>query len=157
MIDDNIIDLNQLKLIKKYPWQGKKTVLVGGCFDLFHYAHFLFLKGAKHEGEYLIVLLESDEFICNKKKREPVHTQKQRAEILASIIFVDMVILLPPNLSNEDYTNIVKLFKPAIVAVSENDEKMTIKKNQVKSVGGELKIVVPHFKNFSSSEILNSF
>jgi cytidyltransferase-like protein len=157
MIDNKITDLNRLKLIKKHPWQARKIVLVGGCFDLFHYAHFLFLKKARLEGEYLIVLLESDEFIRNKKKREPTHNQKQRAEILASIIFVDLIVLLPPNLSNEDYTNIVKLIKPAIVAVSENDEKMIIKKNQVKSVGGELKIVVTHFKNFSSTKILNSF
>ena len=62
-----------------------KVVLVGGCFDLLHYGHIAFLKEAKKHGDYLIVLLESDENVRRLKgEGRPFHTQKQRKEMLAS-------------------------------------------------------------------------
>ncbi|KKR72063.1 MAG: FAD synthase [Candidatus Roizmanbacteria bacterium GW2011_GWB1_40_7] len=33
-----------------------KKVLVGGCFDLIHYGHIVFLKEARKQGDYLIVV-----------------------------------------------------------------------------------------------------
>ena len=54
-------------------------VLVGGCFDILHFGHLMFLKNAKEEGKVLVVLLESDEFIKKFKHREPVHKQNERA------------------------------------------------------------------------------
>ena len=50
-------------------FKDKKIVLVGGCFDLIHYGHLKFLEAAKEQGDFLIVALESDEFI-KKHKRE---------------------------------------------------------------------------------------
>jgi cytidyltransferase-like protein len=155
MIKEKILSLNQLKSLKKYPWRLKKTVLLGGCFDIFHYAHYLFLKNAKKEGDYLILLLESDDFIRRNKKREPLHQQRQRAEILSSLVFVDLIILLPPNLTDLDYFQIVKLIQPQIIAVSQNDPKIVNKKKQAKAVGAKVKRVVPYFKDYSSTKIKN--
>ena len=72
---------------------GKKTVLVGGCFDILHYGHLRFLSQAKEKGEMLIVALESDTFIRKIKNKKPIHTQEQRAEILAHLNLVDMIIV----------------------------------------------------------------
>ena len=38
-----------------------KIVLVGGCFDVLHPAHVIFLEKAKKMGDFLVVILESDE------------------------------------------------------------------------------------------------
>jgi len=154
MKEYKIISWSNLKKLKSFPWQGKKTVLTGGCFDIFHYAHYLFLKKAKKEGDYLIVLLESDEFIRKKKNREPIHNQKQRAKILSALSFVDMVILLPYGLRDEDYLQIVKLISPTVIAVSAHDPKIKQKTKQAKAVGGKVKVVIDHLKNFSTTAII---
>ena len=85
--------------------QGDKldVVLVGGCFDILHIGHIRFLKAARKQGDSLVVALESDEFIRLQKRREPFHTQAERAEILAALRSVDTVILLPLLSTDEDY------------------------------------------------------
>src|SRR3712207_2220983 len=99
---ENILTLKQIGKIKQqYP--NKKIVVVGGCFDILHYGHVTFLKNAFKEGDILVVALESDEYIQNKKKRAPIHTQDQRAEILAALRIVSYIIKLPYFVSDEQY------------------------------------------------------
>lgn len=148
-----IISFSELKK-NKLLFEGKKTVLVGGCFDLIHYGHWHFLKKAKEEGDFLIVALEPDEFIKKKKKRVPVHTQRQRAQILSSLRMVDLVILLPFFSSNQEYFKMVKIIHPKVIAVTAGDPQLENKKRQIKTVGGKLKIVTPLLKKFSSSKII---
>jgi len=45
--------------------EKKELILVGGCFDLLHYGHITFLKNAKLPNSFLLVALESDEYIIN--------------------------------------------------------------------------------------------
>lgn len=135
-------------------WQGKRIILVGGCYDLLHYGHFSFLKAAKNEGDILVVALESDEFITKRKKRNPVHTQQQRAEILSGLEFVDIVLKLPFMKSDEDYRRLVEDVKPAIIAVTEGDSQLDNKKSQAAAIGAELKVVSPMVHSFSTSSII---
>ncbi len=131
----------------------KNKVLVGGCFDVFHYGHLTFLKNAKREGDFLIVALESDEFIKKHKKRDPIHNQNQRAEILSANIFVDMVVVLPLLKSNEEYFHLVKLIKPSVIATTEGDPQLDNKKRQAQTVSGQVKVVTRQLPHFASSRI----
>ena len=132
----------------------KKIVLVGGCFDLFHYGHLQFLKAAKKQGNYLIVALESDQFIKLKKKRLPVHTQNQRAAMLTELRTVNQVIKLPFLTNNKDYLTLVKKIKPAVIAVTAGDPQLKNKQKQAQTVGAKVKVVTPLIKNFSSTSII---
>ncbi len=136
--------------------KGEKIVLAGGCFDVLHYGHFTFLKNAKNEGDTLIIALEPDEFIRKKKKRAPVHTQLQRAEILAGLQIVDYVILLPFFESDSDYTELVKKINPAVIAITGGDSKKDKKQNQSSLVHAELKVVSPLLPEFSTTQITNN-
>lgn len=151
-----IISLEKFKK-NKLIFKEKKTVLVGGCFDLLHYGHLKFLKKAKAVGDFLIVALEPDEFIRKKKKRQPIHTQRQRAQILSSLRFVDLVILLPFFSSDQEYFDMVRAINPKIIAVTEGDPQLKNKEKQIKTIGGELKIVTPLFKKYSTSKIIKKF
>ena len=80
----------------------RKTVLVGGCFDILHFGHTRFLKKAKSFGDFLIVLLESDKHIKRLKgKNRPINNFMQRKEVLLSLKFVDKVIKVPDNPTNK--------------------------------------------------------
>jgi FAD synthetase len=148
---DKVISFARFKSLRKSI--AKKIVLVGGCFDIFHYGHLTFLKKAKQQGDKLVVLLESDETIKNKKNREVFHNQRERAEILAAIEFVDYIIPMEFVRRDEDYLKMVKEIKPALIAVTENDPQIENKKKQAESVGAKIIVVTPLIKKFSSSKI----
>ena len=152
-MEKNIFELSAIDKNKEL-WKNKKVVLVGGCFDILHYGHVTFLKKAKEQGNYLIVALESDEFIRTRKKREPVHNQQQRAEILIALAVVDAVVRLPLMAGNDAYFNLVKDISPTVIAVTEGDSMISLKQKQAQQVGGELKVVSPSLTSFSTSSII---
>lgn len=151
-----IIHYSEINTYKKI-FQDKNTVLVGGCFDLIHFGHLEFLKKSKQSGDFLIVALESDEFIKKNKRKEFIHSQEERAEVLASLNMVDMVILLPYFDSNEKYLKLVESIVPKVIAITEGDLQRENKKVQAKSVGAEVKIVTPLLKKYSTRKIINDF
>lgn len=68
-----------------------KKILTYGTFDLLHYGHIRLLKRAKALGDYLIVVLSTDEFndLKGKKSYYPYNLRK---EMLEAIKYVDEVI-----------------------------------------------------------------
>lgn len=141
-------------LEKKEKTKANKIVLVGGCFDLLHFGHVSFLAEAKKHGDFLIVALESDDFIKKVKKREPVHTQEQRAHILSHLEIVDKVIKLPHLKDYGDYLNLVKTVSPSIIAVTEGDERLKEKEKQANEIGAKLKVVCSLVFSPSTSNII---
>jgi len=138
-------------------FKNKKSVLVGGCFDLIHFGHLKFLEAAKKQGDFLIVALESDEFIKKNKRKLQVHHQHERAEILSNLNMVDMIVLLPFFQTNNNYFELVKKISPSIIAVTEGDKQLENKKNQAKLIGAEVKEVITNLKNFSTRNIAKVF
>lgn len=155
-IQKKIVSLNKIKEIKKSNYQ-KKITLVGGCFDIFHYGHLMFLQKARSTGDMLIVLLESDDFIKEKKKRIPLHMQQERAEILASLSYVEYVVLLPFLPRDRNYDEIVEMLRPTVIAITEGDGTIDLKKRQAKKVGAIVKKVCKLEPRFSSSKILSNY
>lgn len=68
-----------------------KKVLAHGTFDILHYGHINYLEKAKSYGDYLIVLVTSDELSQLKKGRKPFFDEKTRARVISSLKCVDEV------------------------------------------------------------------
>lgn len=136
------------------PSQNGK-ILVGGCFDIIHFGHIQFLQKSKEFGSYLIVAIESDEFIEKRKKRKPIHTQEQRAQLVAAIEVVDYVLLLPIMNTHKDYMNLVESIRPSVIAVTKGDVQMENKKKQANEVGAEVKVALPRINKFATSNIVS--
>lgn len=149
-----IIDYKDIEKHQRI-FKNKKTVLVGGCFDIFHYAHLQFLLKARKQGNFLIVALESDKFIKKYKKRRPIHSQKERAEILSYFPFVDLIINLPLMESFKKYFLLVQKIKPKIIAVTKGDPQLYNKTKQAMMIGGRVKIVIDLMKKYSSRKIIS--
>lgn len=131
---------------------GEGNILAGGCFDILHFGHITFLKKARAAGKRLVVTVEPDEFIRTKKGKEPVHSQAQRAEILAHLDVVDTVICLPLFTSNDDYYRLVQFVHPAAIAYTKGDPNRDHKKEQAQAVGAAV-VEIDHYEGFSSSAI----
>ncbi|MCP2033603.1 glycerol-3-phosphate cytidylyltransferase [Planomicrobium sp. HSC-17F08] len=68
-----------------------KTVITYGTFDLLHKGHINLLRRAREFGDYLIVVLSTDEF--NKLKgKESYFAFEERKQLLEALRYVDLVI-----------------------------------------------------------------
>lgn len=68
-----------------------KKVITYGTYDLLHVGHINLLRRAKELGDYLLVVLSSDEFNAIKHKTA-YHSYEDRKTILEAIRYVDEVI-----------------------------------------------------------------
>lgn len=69
-----------------------KKVITYGTFDLLHYGHVNLLERAKKLGDYLIVVLSTDEFNWKEKQKKCYFTYEERKRLLEAIRYVDLVI-----------------------------------------------------------------
>ena len=69
-----------------------KKIITYGTFDLLHYGHINLLKRAKSLGDYLIVVLSTDEFNWNMKQKQCYFSYEKRKSLLEAIRYVDLVI-----------------------------------------------------------------
>lgn len=142
---------NLAKILNK---NKKKIVLVGGCFDILHVGHVLFLEKAKAKGDILLVWIESDETIKRTKgEHRPIHTQKERATVVAALACVDYVVPLPHFIDNKHYDDLVQKLKPAIIAATKGDPEIIHKKRSAKLAGAIVSYVTKRVNNASTSSL----
>ena len=97
--------------LKKSP--TKKIVLAGGVFDIIHPGHIHTLNAAKALGDVLVVVIATDKTAKKMKKRQPLHNQKLRCELVSSLSMVDEAIVG----HEKDIFETVKEVKPDIIAL----------------------------------------
>ncbi len=73
---------------------GRRVVFTNGVFDLLHPGHVRYLQAARHEGDALIVAVNSDRSVRgNKGPARPVTPEAERAELVAALACVDAVVI----------------------------------------------------------------
>lgn len=153
---NKILNVRQAtKLSSKLKKQNKIIVLIGGVFDILHIGHVRFIQEAKKQGDFLFVLLESDESVRKTKgPKRPLNGQKDRAEVLSALKDVDYVVKLKGILENRNYDNLVSLLKPNVLATTQDDSYIFHKVRQAKLINAKVKTVIKRVKNKSTSKIL---
>ena len=92
-----------------------KKVFVNGTFDILHRGHLELLEYAKSQGDVVVVAIDSDERVKEKKgPTRPINTAEDRAYMLSSLKTVDHVLLFNSDLELE---NCVKVTNPDIMVV----------------------------------------
>lgn len=73
---------------------GGTLVFTNGVFDLLHPGHVRYLQSARRLGDALIVGLNSDRSVrANKGPERPINPEHERAEVLAALACVDLVVI----------------------------------------------------------------
>ena len=92
-----IAELNELSdRCEKLRSTGKKIVATNGCFDLLHVGHIRYLQAARALGDLLVVGLNGDHSVHQLKGAgRPITLERDRAEILAALEFVDLITVFP--------------------------------------------------------------
>ncbi len=143
-------------LSRKLKKQGKSIVLAGGCFDVIHPGHIIFLQKAKKAGDALILMLESDGKVRSLKgDNRPVHTQKERAQVLSAIIYVDHIVMLPFITTALEYDKVIEKIRPDVIAAANGDINTSQYLRAAKKVEARFKYVTKVVGNYSTSLILS--
>lgn len=100
-----IINISKLKKILK-PFTA---TLVGDVFDLFNVEHLRYLRKCSKVGRPLVVIIQADKTAeIRSGFNRPIMNEKQRAEIVAALEFVDFVLILKKPSDYEKYLRIIK-------------------------------------------------
>lgn len=126
---------------KVAEWKSKeeRIVFTNGCFDILHLGHVDYLEKARNLGDRLIVGLNTDSSVSRFKGPErPVQDQLSRARIMASLQFVDMVVLFDEDTPKELITSLVP---DVLVKGSDYLAENIVGADVVKKAGGEVKTI----------------
>jgi D-beta-D-heptose 7-phosphate kinase/D-beta-D-heptose 1-phosphate adenosyltransferase len=122
-----------------------------GVFDLLHPGHIKVLAQARGNCDRLVVGLNSDASVKRLKgKDRPIQSERARAEVLAGLEAVDLVVIFGQNTPLE----LIRHIKPTVL-VKGGDYKpeQVVGRETVKAQGGEV-IVVDLVPGFSTTRIV---
>ena len=94
-----------------------KKVITYGTFDLLHEGHLRLLERAKALGDYLIVVLSTDEFNWNEKQKRCYFSYEKRKQLLEAVRYVDLVI---PEENWEQKISDVQLYKADVFVMGDD-------------------------------------
>lgn len=147
-----ILDREQVvALVDAERRKGAKIVLANGCFDLFHVGHIRYLAGAKELGDILIVGINSDEQVKKLKgANRPFMPERERAEVISALRFVDFVTIF----NEPTVEELIRAIRPDFHAKGTDYTTETVPEREiVKECGGKVAIVGDP-KGHSSSELI---
>jgi len=126
-------------------------VFVNGTFDVLHPGHINLLKAARKLGNYLLVGIDTDTRVKEKKGSDrPFNDQNNRKYILENIKWVDEVKLFG---TDDELKNLIKTYQPDIMMVG-SDWKG---KNIIGSEYAKRLIFFDRERDFSTTKIIESF
>ena len=151
-INSKIFSLDDLKnQVNAWKQAGEEVVFTNGCFDIIHRGHIEVLAQTADLGDRLIIGLNSDTSIQKLKgKNRPIIEEQSRAILLASLEFVDAVVIF----SEDTPLKLISALLPDVLAKGGDYEIETIVGHEiVQNNGGQVKLV-PFVDGFSSTTII---
>lgn len=150
-----------LKLVNTWRFKDQKVVFTNGCFDILHRGHVDYLAKAADSGGKLVVGINTDASVKqqNKGTTRPLQDEQSRALILASLHFVDAVILF----DEKTPENLIAFLKPDVLVkgadydaneTNRENKKYIVGSDAVRAAGGEVK-TIEFLEGFSTTAIEN--
>lgn len=152
-VKNKIFNKNNL-LEKLQIWRSvnKKIVFTNGCFDLIHLGHIEVLARSADLGDILIIGVNTDSSIKELKgNNRPIIEENSRVQQLASLEFVDAVILF----NEQTPLELIKVIKPNVITKGGdyNSEQVVGNEIAVKNEGEV--IIIPLTQGYSTTSILD--
>ncbi|RPI41492.1 MAG: D-glycero-beta-D-manno-heptose 1-phosphate adenylyltransferase [Bacteroidetes bacterium] len=126
-------------------------VFTNGCFDLLHRGHIHYLSRAREMGDLLLVGLNTDASVSRLKgPGRPVAGEHSRAEVLASLMFVDYVLFF----DEDTPLDLIRILRPDILVKGGDYKPEEIAGyREVLSWGGQVE-VIPLLEGYSTSSLI---
>jgi D-beta-D-heptose 7-phosphate kinase / D-beta-D-heptose 1-phosphate adenosyltransferase len=152
-ITDRIVTAERAITIARL-WKdlGLQVGFTNGCFDLLHSGHVSLFKKISSACDRLVVGVNTDASVRRiKGPPRPVQDQTSRAQVIASLQGVDLVVLF-----DEDTPNgLIRSLRPDVLAKgADYREDQVIGADLVKSYGGRV-LLVDLVDNVSTTKTIN--
>ena len=154
---DKVRTLDEVaQITERLRASGKIVVQAHGTFDLLHLGHVRHLEAARKLGDVLVVTVTADHFV-NKGPGRPLFNAELRAEMLATLEYVDWVAINDA----ADAVSAIHRIRPSIYVKGQDYQnpegditgKIKLERDACEAHGGRV-----HFTDevmFSSTELIN--
>ncbi|RUT77719.1 D-glycero-beta-D-manno-heptose 1-phosphate adenylyltransferase [Ancylomarina longa] len=141
-----------LNALQVWRFREDKIVFTNGCFDIVHRGHLEYLANAASLGTKMVIGLNTDASVqVLKGANRPINDEYSRALLLASLGFVDMIILF----GEQTPYDLINFVQPDIlVKGSDYKAEDIVGYDIVKAKGGEIK-TLDFIEGFSSTSIID--
>jgi D-beta-D-heptose 7-phosphate kinase/D-beta-D-heptose 1-phosphate adenosyltransferase len=130
LLDDHLADWRR---------QGLRVGFTNGCFDLLHPGHVKLLAAARAACDRLVVGLNGDASVTRLKgEGRPVQGVQARAEVLAALEAVDLVVVFDEDTPEE----LIARVKPTVlVKGGDYTREQVVGRKTVEALGGEVILI----------------
>lgn len=91
------------------------TVFVNGTFDVLHRGHLMLLEYAKGQGDSLIVAIDTDKRVKEKKGySRPINSESERIFMLQNLRWVDLVLSFG---TDKELEKLIEIVNPDVMIV----------------------------------------
>jgi rfaE bifunctional protein nucleotidyltransferase chain/domain len=140
-----------VSFVEQLRRSGKEVVFTNGVFDLLHPGHIRYLEAARREGDALVVAVNSDRSVqVIKGPLRPVTPQDERAEILAALACVDVVVVF----DEDDPQQIISRLQPDVLVKGADWSLGTIIGRETVEARGGRVVRIPVAGGYSTSAII---
>ena len=134
-------------------WRFKddKIVFTNGCFDILHRGHIEYLAKAASLGTKLVIGLNTDASVKRLKgDSRPINDENARALLLASLVFVDKVILFDTDTPRD----LIDFVQPdVLVKGGDYKPEEIVGYDIVKAKGGEI-VTLDFVEGYSTTSLI---
>lgn len=144
----------KLAMTQTMDWHRSKqsVVFTSGSFDLLHRGHLEYLSQAASLGDRLIIGLRSDTSIQRLRgPNRPIHTEEDRALLLASLYWVDSIVVYE---EDTPLKLIQSLLPDVLVNGGEDNIENIVGAQDIIKHGGRV-LCLAHLDRYSSSRIID--
>jgi len=141
-----------IEIAQRHRREGNYNITTNGSFDLIHPPHIRLLERAKQYGDYLFVLLNSDDSIKRfKGDKRPINSQDDRAYVIASLETVDYVVIF----EQDTPLKLLEQLQPHyhVKGGSWIEERIKAEKDLLATWGGQF-VGLPLEEGYSSTNII---
>src|SRR5471030_703697 len=132
--------------------QGLRIGFTNGCFDILHPGHVKVLTAARGACDRLIVGLNSDASVKRLKgEGRPVQDERARAEVLAALEAVDLVVVF----EQDTPIDLITRIKPSVLVKGGDYTRDQVVGHEVVEAGGGQVLLVEVLPGFSTTSLVD--
>ena len=134
--------------------EGRKVAVANGAFDLLHVGHVRYLQGAKDltAGGLLVVGVNTDRSVrASKGPDRPVVPEAERAEIVAALGCVDLVVLF----DETDASALLTALRPDLHVKGTDYSEGSVPEREVVARLGGRTVIAGDPKDHSTTDVLS--
>lgn len=130
---------NAARQVAHWRQEGLRVGFTNGCFDIVHAGHIALLRQARAVCDRLVVGLNSDASVARLKgPSRPIQPEASRAEVLAAIDAVDLVVPFEEDTPLE----LIKMLRPSeLIKGADYTEDKVVGATEVKADGGRVHLI----------------